>query len=529
MSQIELILALLVGVVILATIAERARIPVPVVLVGGGLLLGAIPNIPNVELDPDAVFLLFLPPAIFSAALTTDWPRFRGELRPILTLAVVLVLTTVIGGAVAVFAVTNGVSWDVAFVLGAIVSPPDAVATVAIVRRLGLPRQLISILEGESLINDVTALIAYRYAVAAVVTGSFSIGEAGLDFAKSAILAVIIGLAVSLIITWLVSNLVEDPTIVNVISILAPVAAYLPAEEVHASGVLAVVVAGLVFARETSRRTSAITRLQADAIWRVLLFVIDGLVFMLIGLQLPTVLEGLSAYSWWRLTGYAIVVCGAAILIRLVFVGILLNPRRLHRAFHDPTLNAGWGTTMVIGWAGPRGILTLATALALPYTTDAGSAFPNRDLIIFLAFCVILATLVGQGLTLPFLVRQIRFPADDSIAQEIRIAGRTVLLAALHRLDDIDEAGWAGEDAIEIQRAALRARLARYPASGSPASTGGAGASAIHRRILDEVTAAERDALDRLQRSGTIGEAARRAIERNLDLAEARSRARTNP
>jgi CPA1 family monovalent cation:H+ antiporter len=529
MSHIELILSLLVGVVILATIAERVRIPVPVMLVVGGLLLGAIPNIPNVELDPDAVFLLFLPPAIFSAALTTDWPRFRRELRPILTLAIVLVLTTVVGVAVAVFAVANGLSWNAAFVLGAIVSPPDAVATVAIVRRLGLPRQLISILEGESLINDVTALIAYRYAVAAVVTGSFSIGDAGLDFAKSAVLAVTIGLAVSLMITWLVSNLVEDPTIVNVISMLAPVAAYLPTEEVHASGVLAVVVAGLVFARETSRRTTAITRLQADAIWRVLVFVIDGLVFMLIGLQLPTVLQGLSAYSWWRLIGYAIVVCGAAMLIRLVFVGIVLNPRRLHRAFHDPTLNAGWGTTMVIGWAGPRGILTLATALALPYTTNAGSAFPNRDLIIFLAFCAILATLVGQGLTLPLLVRQLHFPADDSIAREIRLAGRTVLLAALHRLDEIDAAGWAGEDAIEIQRAALRARLARYPASGSTSRSGRAIDAALQRQIQDDVTATERRALDQLERTGEIGEAARRAIERNLDLVDARSGGHTRP
>lgn len=328
MSQIELVMSLLLAVVVLAAAAERIKIPYPIVLVAGGLILGAIPALPNVVLDPDTVFLLFLPPALFSAALSTDWPGFREEIRPIFALAVALVLTTMLGVAVIAFAVMSHMSWSVAFVLAAIVSPPDAVATVAIVKRLNVPRQIVTILEGESLVNDVTALVAYRYAVAAVVAGTFSIWSAGLDFVYSAVVALVVGLAVSIVISGLITNFIDDPTIANAASFLTPIAAYLPAERLHASGVLAVVTAGLVFARGTSKRVSAATRLQADVVWRFVMFIIDGLVFILIGLQLPTVIGGLSEYSHVQLAAYGVSVSLATILVRVVFVSLILNPRR---------------------------------------------------------------------------------------------------------------------------------------------------------------------------------------------------------
>jgi CPA1 family monovalent cation:H+ antiporter len=523
MSNVEVILGLLLAVVVLATLAERLNIPYPIVLVGGGLVLGAVPQLPNVELEPDTVFLLFLPPAIFSAAITTDWPRFRSEIRPILALAVNLVLTTMLGVAVVAFAVMNHMSWDVAFVLGAIVSPPDAVATIAIVRRLHLPHQVIAILEGESLINDVTALIAYRYAVAAVVTGTFSLWEAGTDFVLSAILAVILGLAVSAVITWFVSAFVEDPTTANVLSCLAPVAAYMPAEHLHASGVLAVVIAGLVFSRASSRRSSAATRLQAAVVWRVLMFVIDGLVFVLIGLQLPTVIDGLSAYSARQLLWYGLAISLAAVIVRAGFVALILNPKSRWPSFRVQAQDMGWGTAAAVAWAGPRGILTLGTALALPYTTATGMPFPDRNLVIFLAFCVILATLVGQGLSLPFLIRRIGFPEDDSVAREMRLAARAIIVAGIHRLDELEDEPEMITGATDTLRSVLRTRLLRYPEILRPASGKEMTISALQHRISQAVTAAQRAELASLEKSGQIGEAARRAVEGELDLTEVRA------
>jgi CPA1 family monovalent cation:H+ antiporter len=521
MSQIELVLALMLAVVVLAAAAERINIPYPIVLVIGGLVLGAITALPNVELDPDAVFLLFLPPALFSAALTTDWPRFREEVRPIFALAVVLVLTTMAGVAAVAFAVMGHMSWDVAFVLGAVVSPPDAVSTLAIVKRLNVPRQLVTILEGESLINDVTALIAYRYAVAAVVAGSFTLWRAGLDFLLSAAGGFIIGIAVSVIISTIIINLIDDPTIANAASVLTPVAAYFPAEHFHFSGVLAVVTAGLVFARATSRRFSAATRLQAEVVWQFVMFVIDGLVFILIGLQLPTVIAGLSEYSNWQLAVYGVAVSLATILVRVIFVSLIMNPRRPWPMLHLQGMSGSWSGPAVLSWAGPRGILTLGTALALPYTTETGQPFPDRDLVIFLAFCVILATLVGQGLSLSPLISRLRFPPDDTKQREINLAARAVIIAGIHRLDELESSGELPDGAGETQRAALKARLLRYPVL-DPAASSDGGVSSIQRKIVAEVTAAERAELQSMQARGLIGEAARRSIERELDLTEAR-------
>jgi len=520
-TQIELVLGLLLAVVVLATAAERIKIPYPVVLVIGGLALGALPQLPNVVLDPDTVFLLFLPPALFSASIATDWPRFRGEVRPISTLAVNLVLTTMLGVAIVAFAVMSHMSWNVAFVLGAVVSPPDAVATLAIVKRLPVPRQLVTILEGESLINDVTALVAYRFAVAAVVTGSFSFWQAGLNFVYSAVAGVAIGIVVSLIAFEFITKFVDDPTIANVVSCLMPVAAYFPAEHVHASGVLAVVTAGLVFARGAGKRLTAATRIQADVIWRFIMFVIDGLVFILIGLQLPTVLDGLDQYSWRELIVYGAAVSAATILVRVVFIGLILNPKHPWPVLHYEGAGMGWSAPAAIAWAGPGGILTLGTALALPYTTDLGTPFPDRDLVIFLAFCVILTTLVGQGLTLAPLISRLRFPEDNAQEKETVIAARAAIIAGIHRLDELVDEGSIPEGADDAPRAALKARLLRYPRheeqpGAAPVSTD------VQRKLITEVTRAQRTELAALQASGEIGDAARRAVEHELDLAEVR-------
>jgi monovalent cation/hydrogen antiporter len=286
--------------------------------------------------------------------------------------------------------------------------------------------------------------------------------------------------------------------------------------------VLAVVTAGLVFARGTSQRLSAATRLQADVVWGFVIFVIDGLVFILIGLQLPTVIDGLSQYSWGQLLFYGASVSLATILVRVIFVGLILNPRRPLPILNYESAGMSWRAPAVISWAGPRGILTLGTALALPYTTDSGAPFPDRDLVIFLAFCVILATLVGQGLSLAPLIKRLRFPEDDTREKEARLAARAVIIAGIHRLDELEGESWVPDGATDAQRAALKARLLRYPLVDQ---TGGAadGANAsVQRRVVQEVTSAQRTELNAMQERGLIGEAARRTVERELDLTEAR-------
>ena len=522
MHELELILGLLAAVGVLATLARRLGVPYPILLVLGGLALGLVPGLPHVELAPEAVFLLFLPPILFSAAYFTSWRDFRANLRPISLLAVGLVLTTTVAVAVAAHAVIPGLSWPVAFVLGAIVSPPDAVATTAIVQRLGVPRRIVTVVEGESLVNDATALVAYRFAVAAVVTGSFSLWEAGLRFLLVAVGGVAIGLTVGRALTWLLPRL-NEPSVEITATLLAPVAAYLPAEELGVSGVLATVVAGLVLGRRAPALLAPASRLQGVAVWEMVVFLINGLVFILIGLQLPTILDELAERPAADLAWYAVVVSLVTILVRIAWVfPATYLPRLLIPGLAERDPAPPWQYPAVLGWAGLRGVVTLAAALALPLETAAGDPFPGRDLILFLAFCVILATLVGQGITLPLVIRWLGVDDDGASDHEEALARRAAAVAAIARIDQL-----IGEDWVPIATAtALRARY-EHRLEHVPESLDGAAGDrdhlVAHDRLRHEVLAAERRAVLGLRDRGRIGDAALHRVEHDLDLAAVRS------
>jgi Na+/H+ antiporter len=441
-SILILVLGLLVAVVALAIIAPRLHIPYPILLVLGGLLLGFVPGLPRFTLDPDVVFLLFLPLLLSSSAWQTSWRDFHANLRPISLLAFGMVLLTTIVVAVVVHVLIPGLPWAVAFVLGAIVSPTDAVAATAIAQRLGIPQRIVTILEGESLVNDATGLVAYRFAVAAVVTGVFSLGEASLQF----VVVSVGGIALGLVAGWSLSYVhrwLDNPPLEITVTLVTPFAVYLLGEEVlHVSGVLATVTTGLYLAWRAPTFFSSGTRLQAEAVWAMLIFLLNGLVFILIGLQLPGILAILNTTIAQRspilLVWYAILVSLTVILARLVWVfPQALLPRLLSRRLRERDPYPGWRPVVLIGWTGMRGAVSLAAALALPVVTTEGAAFPERAFVIYLTFGVILATLVVQGLSLPLLIRGLGLHDDGASERQEMQARLTAAQAALARLDEL--------------------------------------------------------------------------------------------
>ena len=403
-ATLSLLFGLLVAIVVLATLASRLRLPYAILLVLGGLLLGFVPGLPSIALNPELVLVLFLPPLIYSSAWLTSWREFRANLRPILQLSLGLVLVTTLVIAVVAHFIA-GLSWPVAFVLGAVVSPTDAVAASATAKQLGLPRRIVTVIEGESMVNDATGLVVYRFAVAAVVTGSFSLWQAGLQFVLVSLGGLVIGLVIAWPVAWLHRHL-DDAPIEITITLLTPYAAYLLADALQVSGVLAVLSAGLYLSRQSSRFFSSNTRLQANAVWNVLVFLLNGLLFLLIGLQLRSILAAIAGHSLLTLLWQALLIGLAVIAVRLAWVFPAASLPRLVSArlrARDPY--PGWRSVAIVAWIGMRGGLSLAAALALPLTLTSGVLFPQRDLVIFFTFAVILLTLVGQGLSLSPVIR----------------------------------------------------------------------------------------------------------------------------
>ena len=521
----------------LATLANRIGIPYPILLVLGGLVLGFVPGLPRIELEPDVVFLLFLPPLLYVSAIFTSWRDFRTNLRKISLLAVGLVLVTVCAvAAVAHWAV--GLPWGAAFVLGAIVSPTDAVAATAVAQRLGIPRRIVTILEGESLINDATGIVAYRVAVAAVAAGAFSLWQAGLQFVVGAAGGVAVGLAVGRLVVWARRHVSEEPNVQNTISLLTPFTAYLLAEEPSHylwgqlglpgefafSGVLAVVAAGLYLARRVPHVVTPQARLQAYAFWELVIFLLNGLIFALIGLQLRSILERLSEseYEVAQLVLYASLISLTVILVRFLWVfSTAYLPRWEVRSLRWsgplPPLRAA----TVVSWSGMRGVISLAAALSLPLTIEGGTPFPGRDLILFLTFAVILATLVGQGLSLPALVRGLQ---DDGSAEREEVQGRIeVAESALARLEELAEEEWVREETAERVRGLYNYRRRRFVARLDASDEDGLEArSTAYQRLLRELLRAQRRTLIRLRDEGKIGDEVMHRIEHDLDLEESR-------
>ena len=509
------LLGLLVAGAALLAIAQVVRVPYPILLVLGGLALGFVPGMPTIELSPDLVLVAFLPPLLYGAAFFTPLRELRANAGSISTLAVGLVLATTVAVAVVAHAVIPELTWPTAFVLGAIVSPTDPTAATAIAQRLGLPRRLIAIIEGESLVNDGTALVVYRVAVVAVVTGSFSLASASASFVLNVIGGILVGLAAGIVIRQ-VRRRLNNPPVEITISILSGYFAYLPAHALDVSGVLAAVTVGVYMGWYTPELTTSQTRLQGQAVWEIVFLGLNAVLFALVGLQLPAILDELSAArSTGELLGYAALVTAVVVLVRFAWVVVAAYMPRMMRAEGSPP----WKGAVVLSWSGMRGAVSLAAALALPLTTDADAAFPNRDLIVFLTFGVILGTLVVQGLTLPGLIRWLDLE-DDGLAEKEEAKARIrAAEAALARLDELVDEDWVNADTAERMRGLYGFRRDRFRSRFDPESDGAIeGQSLSYQRLRRELLEAERQELRRLRLEGRIDDDVVRRVQRDLDL-----------
>jgi monovalent cation/hydrogen antiporter len=516
------ILGLLVAIAALSALAGRLRVPYPILLVVGGLCLGLVPDASEIVLDPDLVLLIFLPPLLYSAAFFASPREMRRNARPIAVLAIGLVVATTAGVAAIAHWVV-GLPWDVSFVLGAVVSPTDAVAPAEIIRRLGVPRRIVTVVEGENLTNDWTALTFYKFAVAAVVTGGFSLAEAAGEFVLSGIGGVAIGLAVGKAMR-VVRRRLDDPPTEMTISLFTGYAAYLPAEELGLSGVLAAVTTGLYMGWYAWELTTPATRMQLQAVWELVQFLINALLFVLIGLQLPQILDDLDGQTAGELTLYAVVVSVSVIAIRIAWTFAAswlvraLDPRVRERN-PVPQHRLTW----VVAWCSMRGSVALAAALAIPLTVDGGAPFPDRDLVVFLTYAVILATLVLQGLTLPMLIKKLGVE-DDGIEEREEMGARLrAAEAAIARLDELAGEDWANDDTVARTRGLYEFRRRRFAEMKHGDGDGTAlERSGRYQRLVHEVIAAERAALLELRNQGRITDEVMRRVERDLDLEEAR-------
>jgi monovalent cation/hydrogen antiporter len=508
---------LLVAVAALLAIAPALRIPYPILLVLGGLAIGLIPGMPEVKLNPELLFFGVLPPLLYSSAFFTSLRDLRANKRPIGLLAIGLVVVTTVGVAMVAHEFIEGLSWPSAFVLGAIVSPTDPIAATAIARRLGVPRKLVAIVEGESLVNDGSGLVLYRVAVAAVVTGSFSLLETGGEFVLSAVGGVAVGLAIAWIVRQVRLRLDNPPAEVT-ISLLTGYFAFIPAELLGVSAVLAAVTAGIYLGWYTPELTTPHVRLQGVAVWEIVQYMLNALLFVLVGLQLPVVVDGLGGIPAMSLLGYAALVSATVIIVRFIWVFVVLHaPKWVARRV------SSWRGAVFLSWGGMRGGLSLAAALALPLETDAGAPFPGRDLILFLTFSVILVTLVGQGLTLPLVIRLLGLEDDGTDDREDAKARIRAAEAALARLEELESEDWVREDTAERMRGLYRFRNDRFRARFDDGDDGEIETrSQDYQRLRRELLGAERDAILELRRSGVISDDAWYRVSRDLDLEDQR-------
>jgi CPA1 family monovalent cation:H+ antiporter len=520
MPALTLILVLLGAAAALNVAAQRLHIPHPVLLVLGGLVLAFVPRLPTARLDPEVVFLIFVPPLVYRAALTTSWRDFREHLRSILLLAIGLVLVTTIAIAFVARQVVPALPWMAALLLGAIVAPSDPVAAIATIRRLDTPRSVDTILAGEGLVNDATALVAYRMTVDAVTSGrSLPLGGAVVHLVLAGGGGIAIGLAVGAGIGWLRRHLEHAPEVENTISLLTPFAAFIPADRLGASGVLAVVAVGLYLGREGPRIVDPETRIQAGSMWDMLTFVLEGLIFILVGLDLPLVTRDLAARSMSPLIAGGLLISAVAIGVRLLWIfPFTYLPRLLDGwARHRPPEYPPWGRVFFVGWAGMRGADSLVIALALPFVTASGRPFPARSAIIFVTFVVILVTLVAQGVTVGPLIRLLHLDAqDDDEKREEHIARLRTAKAGVARLDRIIARNPTLAAAARRLRARHIHRLRQHERRQHDHDDK-ADADAA-RRVRADMIDAERRELVKLRDRGVIGDDVLRVVQHDLDL-----------
>ena len=509
------LLALLAALGVLLALAAVLKVPVPVLLVSGGLALSFIPGLPTIVLPPDIVLVALLPPLLYSAAFFTSLRDLRANLRPISLLAFGLVGVTMTGVAVVAHA-WLGLSWAAAFTLGAVVSPTDALAVTELAGRVALPRRIVAILEGESLLNDGTALVLYKAAVGAAIGSGFSL----LSTSAHLVLNVVGGIAVGLGVGYVVRQVrrrIEDPPIEIALAVLTGYLAFLPAAAIGVSGVLAAVTAGVYMGWYTPELTNVDTRLTGNAFWEILTFLVNALLFVLVGLQLRPITHALSGSRDY--VADAALVCVAVIVLRLVWVPIFTYvPRFLFRRIRERDPYPPWQAPVVISWSGSRGGVSLAAALALP------TGFPDRDLIVLVTFCVIVVTLVGQSMTLPWLIRAIHLPSDDDgAAREDAKARIKAAEAALARLEELEAEGAVLPESAERLRGAYGFRVNRFR---ERLDGGGNGEveerSARYQRVRRELLDAERSAVVSLRNAGLINDDVMNRVQRDIDLEASR-------
>ncbi len=407
----------------LMAVSDRIKIPHPIMLMGAGLVIGFTPVLPDLALNPEVVFLVILPPLLYDAAARTSWHEFRTSIRPISALAITLVFFTTFAVGAAAYYLIPEFTWPLAFVLGAIVSPPDAVAASGIIKGLGLNKKVVTILEGESLVNDASALIAYRYAVGAVTTGSFVLWKAGLQFLWVAGAGIFVGIVIGYLFVLAHKKIKNNSVVETSLTLLSPFVSYLAAEQFHVSGILAVVSSGLIISWRSPEVFTFQTRMRTRIVWDTLVFLLHGFVFILIGLQVPYIIRGLGNVPFYKILGYGLLISLVTILVRIVWVFAGAYQNKIFKKKGAGSLVADdneqtWKNVLIVAWTGTRGVISLATALAIPLTLLNGSAFPQRNSIIFLAFMVIFITLVVQGLSLPLLIRLLGIKPQSNMDQE---------------------------------------------------------------------------------------------------------------
>src|SRR4051812_14781219 len=515
MELLEVILLLLLCSVALGWLARRLRFPYPIALVLGGGALGFVPGLPAAPFDPEAILVLVLPPILYQAALLTSWRDFKANMRPIGLLAIGLVIVTTLALGLTVKLLVPELPWAAAFAFGAIVSPPDAVAATAILSRLNIPRRVVTILEGESLVNDASGLVLYKFAVAAVLTGTFSMLDASAQFVLVSVGGIAVGIGLALLFVYIHKHL-GDAFIEVLMTLSVPYIAYVLAEWVRVSGVLAVVAAGIVRARYSPEIVSAEMRILARSMWNVLAFLLNSLIFILIGMQLSGIVGRLSGYSGGQLLAYGILVSAVSILIRFAWI---------YPATYLPFYLAGKRgarpaepEVFIMSWCGMRGIVSLAAALALPEVLPGGSPFPHRDLIIFLTFAVIAVTLVVQGLTLAPLIRRLKVGDDWSSHEEHHHASNELANAAIVAITALAAKENIPDDLAERIRAEFAEKVTLGLHDGPVVNRG----AEMAKRLRLEGIRAERRALIRLWRENRIGDEVLHQLEENLDYQEER-------
>ncbi|HET7633433.1 MAG TPA: Na+/H+ antiporter [Burkholderiales bacterium] len=523
MEYLEIALALLCAVAALGALSKRVAIPLPILQMAGGVAISFVPGFADIRIDPPLFFALFIPPLLFSEGWRIPKRDFFRVMRPVLLLALGLVALTILVVGYLVHVLIPGVPLAAAFALGAIISPTDAVAVSAITRKLQIPDRITHVIKGESLINDASGLVAFKFAVAAVLTGAFSLQRAALSFLVLSLGGAIVGLAVAWIVgglrLWLLRRESSEPIIQTTLSLLTPFAAYFAAEQLHVSGILAVVVAGVYAGIHDTRNLATETRLQTWEVWTMLLFAFNGLVFVLLGLQLRGVIAGLAGHSWRELAAYAAILSATVIVLRIawVFIGAYL-PRWLFRKVREREEPLHPADVFIVGWSGIRGSITLAAALSLPFLAAAGQFFPERNLLIYLAGSVIVITLLVHGLTLPLLIRWFKIVGDGIAEREENMARIAVAEAAIRQIR---------QHAIAPHEHVFAARLiASYERKIQHLAAAKKDRGDFETRVNAESSlcfdalSAEREELFRLQQNQSINEEVLRTIQREIDYAE---------